>query len=241
MSKTIPFTIDAKECLAEEGQTITQAANDNGVYIPVLCFFPGIKAAGTCRICTVMVNGRPMAACTTMVAKAMKIENKTPHLEEMRKSIIEMLFVEGNHFCPSCEKSGQCDLQALAYRYQMMAPRFEYEFSQREIDATPPKLMLERNRCVVCKRCVNGIITESGKNLFALSNRGNKVLINIDHSLADEITDELARKAMEVCPVGAIIYKEKGFAIPIGQRKYDRAPIGSDIESRAALKGGSHE
>jgi len=226
MAESVRFTIDGKECTGEKGQTIVEAAQQNGVYIPVLCYFEGIKPPGTCRICTVKVNGRPMAACTTPVAEGMVIKNDTPELNEMRKTAIELLFVEGNHFCPSCEKSGSCDLQALAYRYQMMAPRFEYEFSRRELDATPPKIVLERNRCILCKRCINGIRTADGKALFAYANRGNKATINIDTTLADRLTDEMADTAMDMCPVGAIIKKGRGFTTPIGRRKYDTTPIG---------------
>lgn len=229
MSETIKFTIDGKECTGRPGQTIVEAARDNGVYIPVLCWLDGIAPTGTCRICTVNIGGRPMAACTTPVTDGMVIENDTPELTDMRKTIVELLFVEGNHFCPSCEKSGNCELQALAYRYRMMAPRFEYEFSRREIDATPPKLLIERNRCILCKRCVKGIFTDDGKALFAVSNRGCKAEINIDDTLAETMSDELAQKAMDICPVGAIIRKGKGFDTPIGKRKYDTQPIGSDI------------
>jgi len=226
MSDTVKFTIDGKECTGAKGQTIVEAAKDNGVYIPTLCLFEGVAPTGTCRICTVKVNGRPMAACTTPVAEGQRVENDTPELAEIRKEIIEMLFVEGNHFCPSCEKSGSCELQALAYRFQMMAPRYEYEFSRRELDATPPKLLLERNRCILCKRCVKSIRTADGKALFAFSNRGNKATIEIDDELASQMTDELAQTAMDTCPVGAIIRKEKGFDTPIGKRKYDKKPIG---------------
>ncbi|MBD3391809.1 MAG: 2Fe-2S iron-sulfur cluster binding domain-containing protein [Chitinivibrionales bacterium] len=226
MSETVRISIDAKEYATEKGRTILEAARDNGVYIPTLCYFDGIAPTGTCRVCTVNVNGRPMAACTTPVAEGMTIENDTPELNEMRKTIIELLFVEGNHFCPSCEKSGTCDLQALAYRFKLMAPRFEYEFSQRDLDATPPKLIIERNRCILCKRCVKAIFADDGKALFAVSNRGNRAMINIDDKLAKTMSDELAEKAMNICPVGAIIKKGKGFSTPIGKRKYDTKPIG---------------
>jgi [NiFe] hydrogenase diaphorase moiety small subunit len=231
MSDTFKFTIDGKECVAKQGQTVMQAATENGVYIPALCYFEGLTPTGTCRVCTVMINGRPMAACTTPAAPGMKVDNDTAEIQEMRKTIIEMLFVEGNHFCPACEKSGSCDLQALAYRYQMMAPRFEYEFSRRELDASSPKLLIERNRCILCKRCVKSMFTKVGKSLFAIANRGCKSVINIEHGVAADIDDETAQKAMDMCPVGAIIRKEKGFDTPIGQRKYDKQPIGSGIKA----------
>jgi [NiFe] hydrogenase diaphorase moiety small subunit len=230
MNDTVTIRIDGKDCSAHKGQTIMEAAIANRVYIPALCYCEHIAPPGTCRVCTVKANKRPMAACTTPVANGMEVENDTPELHEMRKTIIEMLFVEGNHFCPSCEKSGNCDLQALAYRYRMMAPRFAYEFSRKQLDATPAKLLIERNRCVLCKRCVRGIFTREGKALFAFSERGNKALINIDDKLAQGISDELAQKAMDICPVGAIIRKGKGFDVPMGRRKYDLKPIGSDIE-----------
>jgi [NiFe] hydrogenase diaphorase moiety small subunit len=116
----IKFSIDGKECTAKSGLSIVEAAKANGIYIPVLCHFEGLKPAGTCRICTVKVGGRFMAACTTPVAEGMRIDNMTPEIEDMRKQIVEMLFVEGNHMCPTCEKSGNCELQALGYRYKMM-------------------------------------------------------------------------------------------------------------------------
>ncbi|HOP29626.1 MAG TPA: 2Fe-2S iron-sulfur cluster-binding protein [Spirochaetota bacterium] len=228
----IKFTIDGKECTAKSGQTIVEAAKANGIYIPVLCHFEGLKPAGTCRICTVKVGGRFMAGCTTPVAAGMRIDNMTPEIEDMRKQIIEMLFVEGNHMCPVCEKSGNCELQALAYRYKMMVPRFPFLWPQREVVANTPKLYLDKNRCVQCLRCVREIVTEDGKHVFAVKDRGGKTTINMDEKLAAGLSDEMAMRAMDICPVGCIIRKEVGYKVPIGQRKFDSKPIGSEIEGR---------
>ncbi len=230
MSEIVKFIIDGKECQGEKGQYIVDAATDNGVFIPVLCHMRDVIPAGSCRICTVNVNGRKMAACTTPVEEGMVIENVTPELTDIRKAIVEMLFVEGNHFCPSCEKSGNCDLQALAYRYQMMVPRFPYAFERRELDASTPKIILERNRCIFCKRCVRLIKDSEERSIFAFKGRGKHLEISIDRRLAATMSDELAQKAMDICPVGCILKKEVGFITPIGARKYDTMPIGSDIE-----------
>ncbi|MFW5959677.1 MAG: 2Fe-2S iron-sulfur cluster-binding protein [Chitinivibrionales bacterium] len=227
----VTFTIDGKECKAEKGKTVVQAAKDNHVFIPVLCDFEGLPPAATCRLCNVKINGKPTTACTTPVAEGMEIECDTEELNEKRKMIIEMLFVEGNHFCPSCEKSGNCELQAYAYKYQMMAPRFSYQFTRKDVDASTPKLVIEKNRCILCRRCVRGIRTEDDKALFTFVNRGDKAEIFLDRDQAMNISDELAEKAMDMCPVGAIIKKEKGFTVPVGQRKFDKKPIGSDIEN----------
>ncbi len=231
MSETVKFTIDGKECEGKKGQYIVDAAAENGVYIPVLCHMKDVIPAGSCRICTVKANGRNMAACTSPVEEGMSIENNTAELLDIRKAIVEMLFVEGNHFCPACEKSGNCDLQALGYKYQMMVPRFPYAFERRDIDATTPKIFLERNRCIFCKRCVRMIKDAEGRSIFAFKGRGETLEINIDHKLAANMTDEMAQLAMDICPVGAILRKEVGFNEAIGTRKYDKKVIGSDIEN----------
>lgn len=226
----IKFTIDGKECTAKSGQTIVEAAKGNGIYIPVLCHFDGLKPAGTCRICTVKVGGRFMAACTTPVAEGMRVDNMTPEIEDMRKQIVEMLFVEGNHMCPTCEKSGNCELQALGYRYKMMVPRFPYLWPVRPVIPDTPKLYLDRNRCVQCLRCVRDIVTSDGQHVFGVTERGGKTLISIDRALAATLSEEMAQKAMDQCPVGCILRKEVGYKVPIGQRKFDSKPIGSELK-----------
>ncbi len=230
MSEKIKFSIDGKACIAEKGVNIVDAAKENGIYIPTLCHLEGVKPAGSCRICNIKINGRFMTACTTDIADGMVIESNTPEIIELRKIIVETLFVSGNHFCPACEKSGNCELQALGYRFKMLVPRFPYEFEEKEVDANTPKIYIDRNRCILCKRCVRTIKSKDGKSIFAIKGRGYKAMINIDYELAATMTDEEAQKAMENCPVGSILKKERGYVDPIGSRKFDTKPIGSEIE-----------
>jgi len=232
MSDKIKFIIDGKECQAKAGSYLVDAAKENGVYIPTLCNYEGLKPKGSCRICTVKLNGRPTTACTTPVHEGMEIDCNTEELTEFRKQIIELLFVSGNHFCPACEKSGNCELQALGYRFGMMAPRFPFIFPQKDVDASHPQIVKEQNRCILCKRCIRGIKDDKGRSIFAYQNRGSKSLVVVDPKLAFEMTPEKAYEAMEICPVGSILVREKGFDEPIGSRKYDTMPIGSDIENQ---------
>jgi [NiFe] hydrogenase diaphorase moiety small subunit len=232
MATFVKFIVDGKICISEEGKQLVDAAKENNIYIPTLCNYPGIPPKGSCRICTVLINGRPTTACTTKVTENMDVKTSTPELEDFRKSVLEMLFAEGNHFCPSCEKSGNCELQALAYRYKIMAPRFSYIFPVRSIEAWHPLLLKDHNRCILCKRCIRGIKNEEGKSIFAYGRRGSNLEINIDPETSKNISKELAEQAMKICPVGAIIVKEKGFATPIGKRIYDYNIIGSEIENQ---------
>ena len=109
MSDTIKFTIDGVEVEAKQGQTIMQAADEAGIYIPRLCAHKDLLPFGSCRVCTVMVNDRPQTACTQPVAPGMNVESETEDLNKIRTDLVEMLFAEGNHYCPFCEKSGNCE------------------------------------------------------------------------------------------------------------------------------------
>ncbi|RLC50723.1 MAG: NADP oxidoreductase [Candidatus Cloacimonadota bacterium] len=231
MSKVL-ITIDGKGFLADSEKTVLEVARENHIFIPTLCNLEGIKPQGSCRICTCMIDGRMMTACTTPVNNGMVVVTKTDELDKLRSKIVELLFAEGNHFCPACERSGNCELQALAYLYKIMVPEFDYIFPNRDVDATHPKLILDHNRCILCKRCIRRKKEAENPTWFVFENRGNHVKINFDHELTADMDDEMAQKAMDTCPVGAIIRKEKGYDVPIGRRKYDLHPIGSDIEGK---------
>jgi [NiFe] hydrogenase diaphorase moiety small subunit len=233
MSDKITFTIDDVEVAAERGQTILKAAEAAGVYIPRLCAKDELSPFGACRVCTVMVNGRPQAACTQPVAPGVIVESNTEKVQTIRKRIIEMLFVEGNHYCMFCEKSGNCELQAMAYRFGITAPTLPYQFPDRELDASHPNIFIDRNRCILCARCVRASRDLDGKNVFQFVGRGieKKIAVNSWARLADTDLD-ITDKAVDLCPVGAILKKGEGFKVPIGKRLYDSKPIGSEIETR---------
>lgn len=231
MSDRVTLTIDDVQLQGRPGQTILEAADEAGIYIPRLCHLKGLQPFGSCRICTVLVNGRPQAACTQPISQGMVIESSTEQVREIRKDLIDMLFVEGNHFCMFCEKSGNCELQAMAYRFGITAPRYPYMFPSRAVDASHPDIMIDHNRCIRCARCVRASRDLDGKEVFGFVNRGphKELAVNAAARLVDTNVD-VTDQAIDVCPVGALLKKRTGYAVPIGQRKYDRAPIGSEIE-----------
>ncbi|MCG3138264.1 MAG: NAD-reducing hydrogenase HoxS subunit gamma [Phycisphaerae bacterium] len=231
MNDPIKLTIDGVEVEAQPGQTIIEAAGVSGIYIPRLCHYQGLKPHGSCRLCTVTVNGKPMASCTQPAGPGMIVETHTPHLQEFRRQILEMLLVEGNHFCMFCEKSGLCELQAQAYRHGITAPRYPYLFPQRSVDASHPDIWIDHNRCILCARCVRASRDLDGKNVFQFVGRGRhkQVAVNARARLADT-TVNLTDRAIGICPVGALLKKRVGYQIPIGQRSYDHQSIGAEIE-----------
>lgn len=228
----IQITLNGVVIHAKDGQTIVEAARENGTYIPTLCDFKSLPPAGTCRMCTVQVGGRTVSGCTTPVTNGMVVESENPELADLRRGIIEMLFVEGNHMCPSCEKSGDCELQALAYRYRMDVPRFPFSFTDRSIDASLPHLILEHNRCIQCLRCVRGVKARGGQDIFGFRNRGREIRITVDTTVPDALSDDTAIRAEAICPVGALIRKGPHYLTPIGQRRFDLTPIGADVDRK---------
>ncbi len=202
------FTVDGVSVEARAGQTILEACDEAGIYIPRLCYSPGLAPAGNCRVCTCTVGGRHAIACSTPAAPGIFVESNTEELTADRLALVEMLFVEGNHLCPTCERSGDCELQTLAYRLGMVAPTMPYLWPVIKIDATHPDIFIDRNRCILCARCIEASRTEDGKTVFGFEGRGihTRLSIGIEGSL-DQTALQAADKAAHVCPVGCILIK----------------------------------
>jgi [NiFe] hydrogenase diaphorase moiety small subunit len=217
------FTLDGAAVPFEEGETLMQAATRAGHAVPHLCWHPQLGQSGACRLCTVRVDGRLGAACTTRAAAGQVVENRAPDLDQRRRLLLQMLFVEGNHFCPGCEKSGDCLLQASAYEMGMTGPEFEEFHPQRPPDASHPQLWLEFSRCILCKLCVRASHEVDGKDVFAIGGHGidTQLIVNSPSGRLGDSTLAPDDLAAQVCPVGAILPKRRGFVVPIGARRFD--------------------
>jgi [NiFe] hydrogenase diaphorase moiety small subunit len=221
------FLLDGEDVPFEPGDSLLQAATRAGRYIPHLCWHADFAAHGSCRICTVKIDGRAGAACTVKAAAGQEVESHTEELNAQRKTLLQMLFVEGNHFCPSCEKSGGCLLQATAYAMGMEGPHFEEFYPDRPVDASHPDLLLDFNRCILCELCVRASHEVDHKDVFAIGGHGiqTRLLINSASGRLADTSLALDDRAANVCPVGAILPKRRGFAVPIGQRPFDARPV----------------
>jgi [NiFe] hydrogenase diaphorase moiety small subunit len=221
-----------------DGQTIMDAALAAGVYIPHLCHNPEFTPQGSCRLCSVKVNGRTLAACTTPASAGQVVQNSGEPIDTYRRRLVQMLFVEGNHVCPACEKSGACQLQAVAYYVGMMSPHFPFFFPPRPLDASHPEAVIEFNRCILCELCVRASRDVDGKNVFAIGGRGigSHLVINSPSGRLVDTDFSIKDKAAQVCPVGTILPKHRCCEVPVGERLYDRDPISvvGDVAAAAA-------
>jgi [NiFe] hydrogenase diaphorase moiety small subunit len=221
------FKLDGDEVPFAPGQTVLQASLAAGRHIPHLCYHPEFRPHGSCKLCTVKVNGAHATSCTLPARAGLDVESETAELNAERRMMVQLLFVEGNHFCPSCEKSGHCKLQAVAYDLGMVSPRFDHFFPDRPVDASHPDLLLDFNRCILCELCVRASAEVDGKQVFALAGRGmgKHLVVNSPSGLLRDSEIAPSDKAVQVCPVGVILPKRVGFAVPVGQRRFDQRPI----------------
>jgi [NiFe] hydrogenase diaphorase moiety small subunit len=230
------FSLDGEDVTFRGGDTVLQAATRGGRYIPHLCWHPDYAAHGSCRICTVQVNGKPGAACTVRAVAGLEVESNTEALNAQRKTLLQMLFVEGNHFCPSCEKSGNCLLQATAYEMGMEGPHFEEFYPDRPVDASHPDLLLDFNRCILCELCVRASRETDGRAVFDIGGHGigTHLLVNSRSGRLADTDMALSDRAASICPVGVILPKRRGFVIPIGQRRFDEKPVSEQVDGEAS-------
>lgn len=228
MDRFIQINIDGRDINAYVGQQLVDVARQNGIYIPTLCYFHNIyPPAASCRVCTVKINGRFEAGCTCKVSNGMQVEVDTEEIHDLRKANIEMLLAEGNHFCPSCTKSGNCELQRKGYENGIAVSRYPHLFKSRPRDFKSKRIVIEQDRCIHCKRCVYRVTTADKQGVFAFLNRGTDTVLGIDYENEARLSDEEAREAMELCPVGAILVNGESNFKPFGLRKYD---IDKDIK-----------
>ncbi len=227
MSDTQTFTLDGVAIEFSDGDTIMDAALRAGAYIPHLCHNPEFTPHGSCRVCVVDINGRQVSACTQPAAAGLEVDNGSDAIVEERRNLLQMLFVEGNHMCPGCEKSGACQLQAVAYYTGMLSPHYTHFFPQRSVDASHADTAIDFNRCILCELCVRASRDIDHKNVFSISGRGigSHLVINSPSGKLGDSAFSAGDKAAQVCPVGAILPKHRGYDQPIGKRLYDKQPI----------------
>lgn len=221
------FTMDGQPIPFAPGETLLEAALAAGDYIPHLCFHPEFPPHGSCRVCVVEANGRVVPSCTTPATEGAEVASETDELRDLRRNLVQLLFTEGNHFCPGCEASGRCTLQSVAYDLGMDTPHYHPIYPVRPIDASHPEVLLDFDRCILCELCVRASELYDGKGVFGLSGRGigKHLVVNAESGRLADTALAITDKAVEVCPVGVILPKGRGFDVPIGERRYDARPI----------------
>jgi NADH-quinone oxidoreductase subunit G len=215
--ETVTLTIDGRPVTVEKGRTVLQAAIESGIKIPYYCYHPGLGIDGSCRVCIVKIEKMPklQTSCSTTVAEGMVVSTQAPDVVEARASVFEFLLINHPLDCPVCDKGGECPLQDFSYSFgpnesRMEFPRrvFDGEGVRADVDFGPT-LMLNRNRCILCTRCVRFMRDVDTDAQITIADRGYGSEIATFQE--EGVHSLLSGNLMDVCPVGAITTRDYRF------------------------------
>jgi len=234
---TVTLTIDGKQVTVAKGKTVLQAAIESGISVPYYCYHPGLTVDGSCRVCIVKIEKMPklQTSCSTLCTDGMIVSTRDPETTQARAGVLEFLLVNHPLDCPVCDKGGECPLQDFSYSFgpassRMDFPRrvFDGEGVKADVDFGPT-LMLNRNRCILCTRCVRFMREIDGDAQIGIVDRGNGSEIATFRE--EGVHSLLSGNLMDVCPVGAITTKEYRFK----SRPWDNPGVVDTICTRCSM------
>ena len=202
----VNLVINSKHISVEEGSTILKAANANGIHIPTLCYLKDINEIGACRICVVEVKGvdRLTAACNTPVEEGMIVYTHSPKVMMARKVTLEIILSEHNYTCPTCTRSGNCELQFLSEEFGLTVETYKKRMVKMEWDQNFP-LIRDNEKCIKCMRCIQVCDKVQSLSVWDVAGTGTWTTINVNNGL--DIKDAncaICGQCITHCPVGAL-------------------------------------
>lgn len=208
----VTFTLNGKVVSAEEGTTILEAAKENGVDIPHLCYDKNLSAFGGCRLCVVEVEGARtlIASCTNEVREGMVVQTESENVVNVRKDIIDLLLANHPEDCLTCEQTGNCKLQDYAYRYGIKRTSYNKGAKKKyEIESLNPVMERDQSKCILCGKCVRVCKEVQVTGTIDFINRGfdTKIATAYDSPISTE-NCRLCGQCISVCPTGAITNKQ---------------------------------
>lgn len=202
----ISVNINGIPFAANQGETILDCANRNGIRIPTLCHMKDLTPTGSCRICVVEVKGVPalVPACAYPLREGMNIVTNSPRVLLSRKTVLELIIANHNGDCLNCVRNGNCELQALSEEYGIRERRFKGEVRPPEVDITP-SLEKYDDKCILCGRCVRTCNEVQKIGAIGYTKRGfyTKVAPAFDEGI--NVSNCIScGQCVTVCPVGAL-------------------------------------
>jgi NADH-quinone oxidoreductase subunit G len=215
------ITVDGRIIEVPAGRTILQALDDsgllmNGVDVPHYCWHPKLSIDGSCRLCQVEVEGMPklQIACNTPVQDGMAIRTDSERVRRAREGVMELLLVNHPLDCPICDQAGECKLQDYAYEYGVEAARTREprRALKKRVDLGPT-ILLDQERCILCRRCVRFCNEVPGTGEIRVMGRGDRSVIEVQDGFP--LDNDYSMNVADICPVGALTTKDFRFKIRV--------------------------
>ena len=208
---TITLNINGKDVKTEAGKTVLEAALDNDIYIPTLCYHPDLSPFGACRLCIVQIEGiRGLpTSCTTTAKEGMVVKTDTPEIRQVRKIAMELILAAHPDDCLVCSQNLSCELQAVAQYIGVEQKRLKNSINEKPINTSNPLFNHDMSKCILCGRCVRACYELRGVGILSFINRGKETYVGtaFDKSLA-EADCRFCGACIEVCPTGALTDKD---------------------------------
>ena len=237
MPDEITISIDGQEITTQTGKMVLEAAIDSGIYIPYLCYHSGMKPFAACRMCVVAVEGGRgfPASCTLPVQDGMKVRTESQEVQELRRSVMEMLIAEHpngcltchrvdicgpsdvclrhvsvNDRCVTCPKNERCEFKdTVRYLGMELESPLEYQYKQIPLEVSDPFYDRDYNLCITCGRCVRVCEEIRGDDAIGFTQRSGRALVGT--SFGDSLLEsgcEFCGACLDVCPVGALVERD---------------------------------
>lgn len=220
MTKKVTLTIDDMPVTVPDGSTVFQAARSIGIDIPHLCYDPefGLEPTSACRLCVVEVEKAraPVASCSHPVSEGMVVRTDTEDLQEIRRTLIDLMLSDHPPDCMTCEKCGDCTLQEYAYRFGVRESQYVDEPVLPNPVQDGPAIVYDSAKCILCGRCVSVCQDVQVAGAIDFLGRGFDTVVSLPPGLPREQSScEECGNCIDVCPTGALSFA--------GARKTGRA------------------
>ena len=202
----VNLTIDGRKISVEENTTIMEAARQNGIPIPSLCYLKGINEIAACRVCVVELEGknRLITACNNVAEEGMVIYTNSPKVRKDRRINVELLLSQHDCQCVTCARSGNCSLQSIANDLNIIDIPFEKQVEHKPWNKNFP-LIRDSAKCIKCMRCVAICDKVQGLSVWDAEGTGSRSNVNVSKRMTIENAPcALCGQCITHCPVGAL-------------------------------------
>jgi len=206
------FILNNVEVPFEQGETIMQAADRAGIFIPRFCYHPGLKIEGNCRMCLVEIEGMPKlaSACSTQPRDGMVVSSRSEAVKKAVAGVLEFILTDHPVDCPICDQAGECDLQDFTYLYGKAERRYYWDkIDKGKKKIIGPTLILDQERCIKCSRCIRFLRDFTGTGELSFMSRGGKTYVDIYPGVPVE--NDYSGNLADLCPVGALTSRDFRF------------------------------